>query len=135
MIQKCRYNKRLTYDIHIDEEAKQCIVPKLIMQPIIENCINHSYKGKDTLHIDVNIKVVDDMLMMEIIDNGDGMSEEALDDLRRRLDDEQLVSNSIGLNNVNRRLKLLYGLDFGLMIKSELGIGTIVIIKMPKKVW
>ena len=135
MIQKCRYNKRLTYDIHMDEEAKQCIVPKLIMQPIIENCINHSYKGKDTLHIDVNIKVVEDMLRMEIIDDGDGMSEEALDDLRRRLDDEHLVSNSIGLNNVNRRLKLLYGLDYGLIIKSELGIGTIVIIKMPKKVW
>lgn len=133
LIQKYRYNKRLTYNIHIEREAKDCIVPKLIMQPIIENCINHGYKRKDTLHINLTIKIVGDCLSMIIEDNGEGITEDRLTAITLQLEDESVVTNSIGLNNVNRRIKLLYGEEYGLIINSINNRSTTVQITMPNE--
>jgi two-component system sensor histidine kinase YesM len=132
MIQKYRFNKRLTYEFNIDENAKQCIVPKLIMQPIVENCINHGYKDKESLHISLEILKIGNELKMVIQDNGDGIPAFKLKKLREGLDDD---SNNIGLSNVHRRLKLSYGGRYGLSIDSTKGEGTIVTIKMPCQKW
>lgn len=132
MIQKYRFNKRLTYEFDIDENAKQCIVPKLILQPIIENCINHGYKDKESLHIRLEILKAGNELEMIIRDNGDGIPEFKLTEIREGLDDD---SNNIGLSNVHRRLKLSFGERYGLNIDSKKGEGTIVTIKMPCQKW
>jgi sensor histidine kinase YesM len=131
LIQKYRFNNRLTYNISMDESAKDSIVPKLIMQPIIENCINHGYKSKDTLHIDLEIRVIDNDLVMKVVDNGDGIQDSRLEEIRKQLENENIVSNSIGLNNVHRRLKLLYGKQYGIKISSKIGEDTTVIIRIP----
>ncbi len=133
LIQKYRYNKRLTYNIDIDREAKSCIVPKLIMQPLIENCISHGYKRKENLHILLEIRIIDEQLCMKIEDNGDGILEERLKTIKRQLEDETIVTNSIGLNNVHRRIKLLYGEQYGLTIESVEGVGTTIQVTMPKE--
>lgn len=135
LIQKYRYNQRLTYKITIDDNLKDCIVPKLIMQPIIENCINHGYYTKETLFISLNIIAVDNDLVMNIEDDGDGITKSRIKDINNQLNSEDIVSNSIGLNNVHRRLKLLYGEGYGLTLNSIKGERTIVKIKMPIKKW
>ena len=134
-LQKFRYNQRLTYDINIVESAKTFVVPKLILQPIVENCINHGYKSKESLHIQLNIVVEDDELVMTVIDNGDGVPDSKLAEINMALDDDQLETNSIGLTNVHRRLKLLYGKGYGITIKSTVTVGTTVLIRVPRKEW
>ena len=131
-IQKFRYNSRLTYEIRIEEASNEFIVPKLILQPIIENCINHSYKRKENLHIVLKISIINNELVMIVEDNGDGISKIKLDEINKQLNNDRIESNNIGLLNVHRRLKLLYGEKYGLLIKSEENIGTIVTIKIPK---
>lgn len=135
VIQKFRYNKRLTYSFDIQKEAKDCIVPKLIMQPIIENCINHGYNKKESLHIDVKIIVYENSLIATIRDDGDGISEERLYELRRELLNASPEQGHLGLNNVNRRINLLYGDEYGLDIASIKEEGTIVTVKMPVIRW
>lgn len=135
LIQKYRYNQRLTYKITIEDNLKDCIVPKLIMQPIIENCINHGYYTKETLFISLNIITIDNDLVMIIEDDGDGITKSRIKDINEQLNSEEIVSNSIGLNNVHRRLKLLYGEGYGLTLNSIKGEKTIVKIKMPIKKW
>ena len=134
-LQKFRYNQRLTYDINIVESAKTFVVPKLILQPIVENCINHGYKSKESLHIQLNIVVEDGELVMTVIDNGDGVPDSKLAEINMALDDDQLETNSIGLTNVHRRLKLLYGKGYGITIKSTVTVGTTVLIRVPRKEW
>lgn len=131
LIHKYRYNKRLTYSFDIQKEAKDCIVPKLIMQPIIENCINHGYNKKETLHIDMVISIHDNQLITIISDNGDGMDVDTLRDLITSINDQSLSSSHIGLNNVHRRIQLLYGNQYGLDIDSIIDQGTTVTINMP----
>lgn len=130
-IQKFRYNNRLTYDIKIDELAKVRIVPKLILQPLIENCINHGYKSKENLHIILDIEIIEDHLVMTVIDNGEGIEINRLNKIIDLLDHDGVESNSIGLTNVHRRLKLLYGDEYGLKINSEIGKGTLITIRIP----
>ncbi len=135
LIHKYRYNKRLTYNFDIQKEAKDCIVPKLIMQPLIENCINHGYKKKETLHIEVKTSIIEEELITIISDNGDGMTHEQLQKIIASIDGETINNGHIGLNNVHRRIKLLYGPTYGLHIESIPDIGTTITINMPVKKW
>lgn len=134
-IQRYRYNKRLNCSFSVNPQANDCIVPKLIMQPIIENCINHGYKSKESLKIEVEVLLEDDQLITVITDDGDGMSEDRLRRLQRDLVDTTTNDGHIGLKNVDRRLKLMYGEMYGLTIQSKVGSGTKVTIRMPIVRW
>lgn len=131
VIQKYRYNKRLMYEFDVAGEAKNCVVPKLIMQPVIENCINHGYKSKTMLHINIRIWIEDNELVAVIKDDGDGISKEELVQLQERLISQAKKHGHLGLNNVHRRLVLMYGEPYGMTIESEAGVGTKVTIRMP----
>lgn len=130
-IQKFRYNKRLTFQLRYNDELAMCIVPKLILQPIIENCIVHGYKKKEKLHIDIIIEEVDTALVMYVKDNGDGMTEDQVDQIMNHIDDEKRQSGSIGLSNVHRRLQLLYGETYGVKVTGIEGEGTTVVVRLP----
>ena len=131
MIQKYRFNKRLEYIIDIEENTRSCRVPKLIIQPIIENAINHGYAKKDTLKIELNTFIEGEKLILEIRDNGDGFSKERLKEIVDLLNEENVETNHIGLYNVHRRIQLLYGNKYGLHIESAAGEGTRVTIYLP----
>lgn len=132
LIQKYRYNDRLTYEISIDDESKLFIVPKLILQPIVENCIKHSYKNKDKLHIAIDIFSANNELNIKVKDNGAGIKKERLNEIINSLESDNLESESIGVINVHRRLKLIFGDNYGLNIDSKEDVGTIVSILLPK---
>ncbi|MDQ0885588.1 two-component system sensor histidine kinase YesM [Paenibacillus sp. V4I9] len=123
-----RYPEILRINIRLEEALQTVYVPKLILQPIIENAIDHglipSRKSKKILKVYVREDRGENKLRIYIIDNGAGMPPSVKDLLNK-------TSDSIGLHNVQTRLKLLCGKDFGLRLLSKEGKGTIVVIELP----
>ena len=130
-IQKIRYGDKFEAEIQVDESILDCIVPKFIIQPLVENAIIHGIEnkvGKAELVIRGTQK--DGLIVFEIIDDGVGISEEKLMELKLRVWGEE-NEQSIGITNVDKRIKLYYGEAYGLDIVSLENIGTITRMTMP----
>ena len=127
MLQKLRYNRRLTYSIDIPDELQECLIPKLLLQPIVENSLSHGLI--DTIHIKIAAKHKDDILIISVEDNGKGIDIANLQVLRDSLEKESIYKEHIGLYNSHRVIKLLYGSQYGLEIDSC--HGTVVNIRLP----
>lgn len=131
-LHKFRYKDRLNYLIEISEEVKNASVPKLVLQPIIENSIKHGYRKKDHLTIEMFGYISGKDIVFEIKDNGDGITEENMDFIREMLRGSQNNGINIGLYNVHRRIELLFGEPYGVGVESTFGIGTSVRVIIPK---
>lgn len=131
MIQKYRFEDNFDYSIILQENAKDCIIPKLIIQPIIENSIKYGFMTKKYLKVEINCYTDKDKLFIEIEDNGEGIDDERLSEIITSLNFNDNESQHIGLYNVHRRIKLMYGDSFGINIFSNKGKGTKVIITLP----
>lgn len=114
------------------------MVPKLILQPIVENAYVHGLKPRGgSGHIMIDAAVENQLLVISLMDNGAGMNEETLEQLRKLLvSDEIGIKNehnwqSIGLKNVHDRIRYLYGEEYGLEITSTVSVGTMVRMVMP----
>ena len=130
-IQKIRYKDKFDFILDAEPEVLQKKTLKLILQPIIENAINHGIshiqeKGK----IKITAALEGNRIVFRVIDNGYGIKPEILKDI---LDQESKSAHSagVGLKNVNERIKLCYGNEYGLRIESELDVGTTAIISIP----
>lgn len=130
-LHKIRFKDRLTYTIDVSEEVKSTYVPKLLLQAIIENSIKYGYREKKNLNINIIGYVLNGDLILEVKDNGSGMTEEHLAVVRDMLRKPQNMTKYIGLYNVHRRLILLYGDEYGIEIDSVYGEGTYVKITIP----
>ncbi|RAV23303.1 sensor histidine kinase [Paenibacillus contaminans] len=132
-IQKIRYNDKLNVIWDIQLEARLYLTMKLVLQPLIENAIYHGIElmeGAGTIRIKSFIK--EDRLILQIIDDGLGIEDERLTELMERFKNwYREPSRSIGLLNVNERIKLLFGEEFGLHINSKVNEGTIVSVTLP----
>lgn len=132
-IQDYRFHDRITYDIQVDEAqiAPLKMMP-LLIQPYVENAFVHGLEGKESGGL-IQIKVdVRTHLWITISDNGCGMDEEKLQEVIHNLNDfENLDRTHIGICNVNQRIKLQYGEDYGVTIESVLNQGTKVTICLP----
>ena len=127
-----RYKGMLDYSIHVDDKYLDYLVPKFTIQPILENAINHGLrKGFYDNYIKVTIKEIDEGIEISIKDNGNGMSEEAISKIKDELEKNIQKPNSIGLMNINNRLKLNFGEQYGIYINSRINEGTTVSIKIP----
>lgn len=105
---------------------------KLLIQPLVENSIYHGIKNKDGKgKIKIKILLKNNLLTLAIIDNGIGIDTQNLKNIRDKLNFDGEYSNHIGLFNTNKRLKLTYGDNYGLLINSKLGLGTVIYIKIP----
>lgn len=131
LIQQYRFSERFHYEIYIEREVENCIVPKLILQPIIENAIKYGFGDKDELTVKVKASFLADDLVIVIYDDGVGMESEVLAELQNILNKDSNPSRHIGLFNVHRRIQLMYGKAYGVEIKSELNVGTVVKITLP----
>ncbi|WP_088549157.1 sensor histidine kinase [Paenibacillus aquistagni] len=130
-LQQIRFSERLEYRVTIAEETYPIYVPKLVLQPIIENAIKYGYQHQSHVLIDIRIQLADGKLLLEVCDNGPGMNEQSLQELRRMLDSPHNTTPHIGLYNVHRRLVLLYGEEAGIHINSTQGQGTCVTLTIP----
>ncbi|MNS49950.1 Sensor histidine kinase YehU [compost metagenome] len=139
-IQHTRYRDRLNYSLELDPAAEQLFVQKLLLQPIVENAIYHGIKARrGPGKIEIRARVTSEELILTVSDDGAGISPERLKELRRKLDDplnsmegqDQEAGRSYGMLNVQARIQLAFGSDFGISIDSEVGRGTFVTITQP----
>jgi two-component system sensor histidine kinase YesM len=134
-MQCIRYTK-LSYDIKVDEEIMNIEIPALIIQPIIENSLEHGFARKlDDCKISITNKIEGGSLFIIITDNGCGMDESTLDELKVKLTNQNTNYSKeysrVALTNISRRIKLKYGVEYGLSVTSEIGVGSKFIIKLP----
>lgn len=135
-IQKVRYRNRFEYTITAEEEVKQCLTIKLIVQPLVENSILH---GMDSLDDEGEIKIhayqKEGELYIDVFDNGLGMTEDqSAYLLKEKPPRNELITSGgagIGVANVNKRIKLFFGESYGLMISSTPDEGTLARIHLP----
>lgn len=132
-IQQVRYQDILEFEIQISSELYQYKIPKLTLQPLVENALYHGIKNKRGKgKITILGYMEEKRMVLEVIDNGKGMSEEELARVRGYIavDDRE---SSFGMNNVNNRLKYYYGPESGIFLESRENEGTRVIISIPIK--
>ena len=131
-IMNFRYMGSFQYTCTIPEDLLQCIVPKFILQPILENAIKHGFAQDTRPDKRVAITAVRErsVLSICITDNGIGITDEELEKIASNRGSENL-SDQIGLYNINQRIRLLYGKEFGLLIESIPGEYTSVSYKLP----
>ncbi len=134
LIQRLRFNQLFEIHYDIKEEHKRLSIPKLILQPIVENSliygIDEAEKREDPIVIRIYTRENGDHIEIVVEDNGSGIKKEVLDNIFKQ---EQNINrfSKVGLNNVNQRLKLYLGEQYGLQIVSAEGEGTTVIIRVP----
>lgn len=133
-IQQYRYQDIMDYSIEVDEEILTCIIPKLTLQPLVENAIYHGVKskrGKGCIRIKGRIKEGKIYLIVE--DNGKGIEAIKLRHLEEMLTNNYDTSQveGFGIMNVNERIRLRYGKEYGLRIHSTLNKGTKVQVEFP----
>lgn len=132
-IQKYRFQDSLFTDIQVGEKAVDCVVPKLILQPVIENAIKYGFGEKEVLTIRIHAHVTD-CLHIRVEDDGDGMTEERVEELRAMLRESPGKGRGhFGLYNIDRRIKLMYGDGYGLDIDSRRETGTTVHMRLPAR--
>lgn len=131
-VQHYRFGDRFIAYYEVDDEALDAEVFRLMLQPVVENALLHAMQGLSRRgYVKVRVRLLGDFLDLHIIDNGTGMTPEELAALRTRIADRN--SRSIGLTNLDRRLRLRYpGLD-GLRICSIKNFGTSVSFRIPYK--
>lgn len=130
-ILKYRFQDKLQFNINIEEEALDVIIPKLLLQPLIENSIKYGFEQKSKLNINITSIIDDNNLIIKVKDDGIGISKtrmEYIDKLLNKFDNDTV---NIGLYSVNKRIKLTYGKEYGLNIVSEEGEGTLIKIVIP----
>ena len=134
-IQKIRYRDILDFAIDVEPEALDATMLKLTLQPLVENALYHGIKNKRSGGvITVRGRRWDDnRLLVEVSDNGIGMTAEKVAQLRTALASEGFAGSDsgFGLCNVNQRVKLYYGKQYGLTLESEYGQGTRVLLDIP----
>ena len=129
-IQHARYKDILDYEIQIDPALQNVTLPKLTLQPLVENALYHGIKCKRGKgHIRITSKTEDGDILLQIADDGAGMSPERLEALRRAMATGERVG--FGLVTVHERLRLLFGSPYGLTLASQEGAGTTVTARIP----
>ncbi len=135
-IQSIRYANKFDYSICVEDSMLDYKIPKLVLQPLVENAIYHGVKlifGKG--HITVTVKDLDTLWEISVSDTGKGMPAEKLQLLNKYLQgDKEAELNIYGVANVNERLQIIFGKEAGLIYESEEGVGTKVTMRLPKEI-
>lgn len=134
-LQKLRFGDQLEMMIDVQPEVLHCYIPNLLIQPILENAINHGQSPYDQ-HLRIILKIYEEnsFIVISIVDEGPGMSEEKLEQLHFILESGHSEKKRIGLLNVYQRIQLIYKQEGTLFIHSEEGLGTKLVIKVPKRI-
>lgn len=136
-IQKVRFGERFDVYYDVPNELLQATTLKFILQPIVENSLYHGFVVlKEKGVMEVSARLEEDRLILEVRDNGSGMTAEQVENLNKSIhSNAQMTGNSkrsIGMRNVNARIKLAFGEEYGLVIQSKPNAGTKVTILLPQ---
>lgn len=133
-LQQLRYIEYMEYTIECDKEAERTWIPKLTIQPLMENVLHHGLKpgrGRCEIRVNITADVSRKRLKICVWDNGAGIEAERLQQLRRSLETGKSVTKSFGIQNINQRLKLMYGESYRMIIDSAAGEYTQFTIELP----
>lgn len=133
LINQTRYGDAVGVEFYVVDKCKEYLVPKLILQPFVENAFFHAFPEGMEGEISVFIKEEKKYLRFDIEDNGVGMDAEQLYTLNNKKDKKSEHFTGIGINNVDDSIKLIYGMDYGINIVSEKDKGTTITILLPRK--
>lgn len=132
-IMKVRFGDRLEFNDNILYEVKELSVPKMIIQPIVENAVKYGFgENVEVLKVEISAYIESEKVYITVRDDGVGIDKELLKELVVNLKEKYNLSDHIGLYNVHKRIELLYGTEYGLEINSEICRGTEVVLVLPK---
>lgn len=131
-VQKYRFGDEFEYAVMVEEAARNCLLPKLIIQPVVENACVHGIESISRhRRIEIHIVISDRRMVISVLDNGIGMVGTRLAELQKMLQGGEKLTHSVGLYNVYQRLYLYYGKDFTMDVQSQAGEGTQFSIVIP----
>ncbi len=130
-INETRYGDNIKVNFHVLPNCNDYKIPKLILQPFIENAFFHAFTENTEGRIHVFISEKNNKLFCEIVDNGKGMNETQVSSLYSSPSSKHKHFTGIGIKNVDDRIKLLYGNEYGVTIDSKINIGTTINIYLP----
>ena len=130
-IQSIRFKNQFTYDLEVEPHLLSMYCLKILLQPLIENAITHGLRPLDYPgEIHIRIFTQENSISMAVEDNGVGMSDQMLDEVKNGLSNQAL--HKYGLYNINQRIRLTYGETYGIHIQSQLNSGTKVTVTIPQ---
>lgn len=132
VIQNMRYDNIISSEISVDSNAEETMIPKLTLQPLVENSIYHGMKVKEgkTGTVFIKVKRTANDVLITLADTGTGMTQEEIDKMNEQLSKYE-ESFGYGVRNVNKRIQLLYGEEYGLYYLSNETGGVTVEIRLP----
>jgi sensor histidine kinase YesM len=131
LILKVRFSRQFSFDIDLSETARRAVIPKLLIQPMIENSVKYGFDQRGSLDIKITARTIEEKLVITVTDNGNGMDAKELAAIQKLLRAKYNETVHIGLYNIHRRIHLLYGSRYGVDIQSRKGYGTTVRIMIP----
>lgn len=130
-IQRIRYSDVFNFDIDIGPDILDCMIPKLTVQPLVENAIYHGLKNKASFgQLSITARREEQRVILSVRDDGAGITEERLQAIKRSMNDPQ-QQVGYGLCSVHERIKLYFGEPYGIQIESVNGLGTVVTVELP----
>ena len=130
-----RFEDRYHVEIHVDDEILPMRIPKLILQPVVENSFHHGIRNLATEgRVDICGYLEEEVIVLSVEDNGIGIPEEQLEKLRQLLQANPLSAADTpyrALVNINDRIRIAYGREFGVSVESESGKGTRTVLRLP----
>lgn len=133
-IQKMRYEDKFDVLWEIPPEVEKCKIIRIVLQPLVENAIYHGIKPLTNKGlIRISGRILPESVELKICDNGLGMAEQELEILRQNMRSDMIKeSRHIGVTNVNQRLRLCFGVEYGILVESTEGSGTSVTVRIPR---
>ncbi|MDV4151034.1 histidine kinase [Clostridium sp. AL.422] len=133
IIQNTRYSNIIELEIDIDNKIRGILIPKITLQPLVENSIYHGIRVKNNTKGKIIISAFEEnnKIVISVIDNGIGMNEEKINNINKSISklDEDI---GYGIKNVNKRIEMMFGMEYGLVYKQNKYGGTTVDIVLPK---
>ncbi|MBX0315353.1 sensor histidine kinase [Planococcus glaciei] len=130
LINQARYGNGIKVNFFISPDCLDCQLPKLILQPFIENAFFHAFNEKKEGFVQILVSQKHGSLVCEIVDNGDGMEIKG-DHTKEDIKEKRHLFSGIGIRNVHERIQMIYGEEYGVEITSDKGEGTKVKVELP----
>lgn len=131
LILKYRFNRRFSYQIDVNSDVMQYRIPKLVLQPMIENSVKYGFGAQECLKVELKAYIHEGKLVMICRDDGVGIAPGILSELTDLLKQNENKSRHSGIYNIHRRITLLYGHPYGGEIRSTEGFGTTLVVTIP----